>query len=1225
MSQRVRFLHLGDIHIQDSRRDEYNEVFRKLIDILKVDASAGIPTLIVVCGDVFDSKTRASPNNMADVQNFLAMLMTVAPIVMIPGNHDLNMNRPGQLDLLTPTINECKNLTDLTYWRESGVYHLNVDKYPQFANITFVVSAPDGEIPQRNISAAQLRRPGTFLVGLMHEEVNGATAFGWKFSGTRFDGTRVTKTDLEGFDVVMLGHIHERQLMAANAGYCGSLIQRNFGEPHHSHGYLVWDLTLGHPAAVAARDVPNDHGYLTVKYVDGVDVTKEPRPLKPIAVRVEHIGCEGDVVENLLKSVGDRYGAIRNVRKLATDAVQNAPSVQHNQDAVVKIGEEMASIDIQLALIRQLLLGHARCEDVINMHTIRSTALLTNDPSMVVGRRTRWRLMRIRFSNVFCYGPGNHIDFTLLKGGVSGVIAPNMHGKSALMDTLMYVLYDTMPRGTKANIKNHTYRDAGGAEASSYSASVELELDNVVIKISRFGDAQKHSKVRFVVDGEDKTGGSTTETYKAIAKYIGRYEDAVSTTMALQDDHHDFARMSPDHRKQLLGRMFHVSVFQDLAKTAREEHLDIGRTIKAKEKAFQAVSVGLSPEALAMYEQGLNAITNESLPQAHSIIKALNDELVLLDDATVQRLQTAEPDQNSVALGHDELQELRSLETAPADPAMDILASMPYIEPVDEPSEPCPHQPTCVQPNPIRLKALTDIGTNMSDAPAQKPNINPSMGYDIVALQRELTAYEPPPATDDTNLESLELELSKLQQLKYSGVTTELPPFATPQLRAAAEAHAAAKLKADAEYKQRNASTFIRDAIPTLELVEHCPGCANVRRIAHYGGNADFKTAMTAAASEFSNILEAEIRSRADKVQRAKNAAAKQSRYNAVTFQVAALKIHNAWEMRELHNAQLAYDWMMYDRYLLNQQQRDDLQRRVDTSKANTRQRHNELRLKAAIRRASVVKYIGDYNTYVIALERRSGELNATITATKQRLEQLSELKQELDDARHEEECLRLYRDVLDERKGIPALLLKRNMTAFTSTVNQLLAEFTSMQLDIADDLTVAVRVGSFRVAEPIEMASGYQKFVIALACRVGLARIANAPLMDGLMIDEGFICIDSDNQELAINFLRELGQQHELLFIISHLEAMQGAMERPLLIERKFGPVAHGSPPYSHIQNAPYNEGMDERPTDFVPSPEDPNKFICQFCKTTLSQGSIFKHRTSAGHIKKVREAGYE
>src|SRR6185295_9610794 len=88
---KVKIAHLADIHIKDSRREEYSEVFKKLYKQLILES----PDIIVICGDIFEDKTKASALNYSDVDNFLSTLVRMAPVVLIPGNHDLNVKVPG--------------------------------------------------------------------------------------------------------------------------------------------------------------------------------------------------------------------------------------------------------------------------------------------------------------------------------------------------------------------------------------------------------------------------------------------------------------------------------------------------------------------------------------------------------------------------------------------------------------------------------------------------------------------------------------------------------------------------------------------------------------------------------------------------------------------------------------------------------------------------------------------------------------------------------------------------------------------------------------------------------------------------------------------------------------------------------------------------------------------------------------------------------------------------
>jgi len=70
LTKSVKIAHLADIHIQDNRRDEYVAVFNRLYESLRQQK----PDIIVVAGDIFETKTKITAHNIKDVLAFLHSL-----------------------------------------------------------------------------------------------------------------------------------------------------------------------------------------------------------------------------------------------------------------------------------------------------------------------------------------------------------------------------------------------------------------------------------------------------------------------------------------------------------------------------------------------------------------------------------------------------------------------------------------------------------------------------------------------------------------------------------------------------------------------------------------------------------------------------------------------------------------------------------------------------------------------------------------------------------------------------------------------------------------------------------------------------------------------------------------------------------------------------------------------------------------------------------------------
>ena len=93
--------HLADIHIRKLHRFvEYRQVFKTLYKQLKQLK----PDLIYIGGDIVHGKLDTSPEEVRMVANFFLSLCKIAPTIIIPGNHDCNLNNKSREDTLSPII-----------------------------------------------------------------------------------------------------------------------------------------------------------------------------------------------------------------------------------------------------------------------------------------------------------------------------------------------------------------------------------------------------------------------------------------------------------------------------------------------------------------------------------------------------------------------------------------------------------------------------------------------------------------------------------------------------------------------------------------------------------------------------------------------------------------------------------------------------------------------------------------------------------------------------------------------------------------------------------------------------------------------------------------------------------------------------------------------------------------------------------------------------------------
>jgi DNA repair exonuclease SbcCD nuclease subunit len=575
----IRIAHLADIHIQDRRRDEYSNILAKLYTSLREEK----PDIIAVVGDIFDSKTKATSHNFSDVGAFLEALVGIAPTVAICGNHDTNLSTPGALDLLTPVVAEHRGLQPpkLTYWRSTGVYAAH--------GVIWVVVAPDGPKPTaKEVEAARQKfeadgavTPGAMQICLFHEEVDGAALP----NGMLLRDSRLTPKDFAPYDAALGGHIHQRQMITPRAGYCSSLVQQNIGESHIEHGYMLWELTPDPSAPAPYRtatpaprgvNIPNERGYLRIQLSGGLDVTQEPRPVRPYYYEVMHDESTPDdlvsaKVEELTEAMGFKPRAIRHkADQLAgTERAGKEPKLP---DGLAKAQESARSVEVHETIIRDILRDSPVLEQVVKLHRERYAEIAPRGIS-----RARIRLLRLDFDNLCCYGPGNSVDFTRIERCLSGVVARNHMGKSSLINIVVFALYDEVAQGgLKKSIIN--------VSASSYRLMLLFELDGKIGCIEKSENATRSSALRhyrFKYADEDLTQGDVKSTCVEITRIVGTYEDAQLTTISHQGGGADFVLQTPAQRKKAVARLLALGSFEGLEKYARDTHYGCNAAHKA--------------------------------------------------------------------------------------------------------------------------------------------------------------------------------------------------------------------------------------------------------------------------------------------------------------------------------------------------------------------------------------------------------------------------------------------------------------------------------------------------------------------------------------------------------------------------------------------------------------------------------------------------------------------
>ena len=569
--------HISDIQIRNLKRHtEYEEVFNRLYEKVKLNKENAVA---YIGGDIAHSKTEMSPELIDQLSRLFKNLSDIVPTIIIAGNHDCNLNNRSRMDCLTPIVDNL-NHPNLHYLKDSGIYPC--------ADVKFVVW--DCWTDQSEFIESKDVEGDTKIV-LFHGTVDKCeTDLGFNLPSD----VKIHKFD--GYDMGLLGDIHKRQHLnkEGTISYCGSLVQQNHGEGL-DHGYLLWDVPKRKSTYI---QIPNDYGYYTIDIKDGKFPDCPDMPTKArLRVRVQD--TDSVQLKKALTIIQTKYG-IKEIAVNRTDRLTE----RVRDGKIVDVGD-VTNPEYQYELIEDYLSRNHIVDEktLIKIKEINDD-LNGNLPAEEISRNVFWKIKKFEWSNMFSYGEDNIVDFTKLNG-IIGMFAPNASGKSALLDSLSFCLFDTSARAFKADRVINNKR-------SNFSCKVNFEINETEYFIERKGKRLSNGHVKVNVEfwmldeaGDiiSLNGDQRRTTNNNIKKIIGSYEDFVLTALSLQNNSTVFIDKTQKERKDLLAQFMGMGIFDRLYTNANENISDISAILRDFNKTNYDVDLADIDKGDAQYKE----------------------------------------------------------------------------------------------------------------------------------------------------------------------------------------------------------------------------------------------------------------------------------------------------------------------------------------------------------------------------------------------------------------------------------------------------------------------------------------------------------------------------------------------------------------------------------------------------------------------------------------------
>ena len=189
-----------------------------------------------------------------------------------------------------------------------------------------------------------------------------------------------------------------------------------------------------------------------------------------------------------------------------------------------------------------------------------------------------------------------------------------------------------------------------------------------------------------------------------------------------------------------------------------------------------------------------------------------------------------------------------------------------------------------------------------------------------------------------------------------------------------------------------------------------------------------------------------------------------------------------------------------------------------------------------------------DLDNEVKSLYKKLGSLE-------QKVENLREQQSELIKLQEEYSAYDLYLKCMHSN-GIAYDIIKSKLPIINEEISKFLINIVDFGVFFEDDgkrLNIHIQ-HSEQDSRPLEMGSGAEKTIAAMAIRLALLSVSNLPKGDVFILDEPGTALDEENMEGFTRMLDMIRSHFKTVLLISHLETLKDCVDTQIIIEQKDG-----------------------------------------------------------------------
>lgn len=1039
----MRFAHIADTHIRNLKYHfEYKEVFQQLYKSLKEEKV----DYIIHCGDIAHTKTQISPEFVDMCRDFFQNLAAIAPTYIILGNHDGNLRNGSRQDALSP-IAKAINDPNLILLKNAGETKIN-DKF--CLNVLSVFDEENWTEPTDY---------NLVNIALYHGAIDKSkTDSNWTLGGDH------SIEIFEEFDFAFLGDIHKTQNLdkEGRIWYAGSTVQQNFGESLDK-GYLLWDIESKDDFTNRLITFNNPKPFITLPLTKKGNL---PRAKPPEGARLRIVSEENVSLDKVRKAVDIakyKYNpeSVTYLNRAAGKQIKvQSPSGLQQHD--------LRDLKTQESLMAKYLKEFEVSEPVLQkVYDLNKRYNKEIEEAEDVMRNVNWSLQSLEWDNLFNYGEGNTLDFTKLEG-IVGIFGKNYSGKSSIVDTLLYSMYNSTSKSIRKNL-NIINQNKDGCNAR---ATIKVDGENYVIE----RNSDKYTKRLKGVETQEATtdlefykedmvgnqtilnGTSRQGTDANIRKHFGTIQDFLMTSMASQLDSLSFVNEGSTKRKEFLAKFLDLQIFDKKFKLAKEESAATKAALKRLEDIDFESEIATIKRDIVKSSMGIE--------RNKAICATIREETSIVKE-DLSRIDT----------------KVSSVPTEIIDPVLTSRA--------------------------IANKERAILSKTSVKTESQKELAESELKFERIESflsTFEIASYHEKKKEIDKHSESLQEMLtqlkneseSKTRNTKKEDLLSQVPCGSDyPTCRFIKDAHQAVEL---VQLSEKKIGQLSRELNETGKHIQELDPQTTISHIDKYNQLVEKRnTLANSVATSKLNIERADSALFKDQV-----------------------------ELEELKKKSTEYEE--------NKEAIENLKQLLS----------DRDRLKSSIRGREA--QMGTCENKIMQLHKKHGSLEQKLSYTEEQSAEYETLKEDF-------AAYHLFMTCCHPN-GVSYDIIKERLPYINQEIAKILTNIVEFEVFITnneDKLDIFIKHAKHD-PRPLEMGSGAEKTIAAMAIRLAFLTVSSLPKSDLFILDEPGTALDEENMEGFVRILDMVKGYFKTVLLISHLDSLKDCVDMQINIERKDG-----------------------------------------------------------------------